>query len=160
MNCRMSWPDLACASAAIVSRSLSPFEVMKSIVMSTFSLAAHSRQSCSSGSFAVRHPVVPEAAGELAGRIGAANEGRRQRGRGKRRRLQDRAPRQQCPMSYRFASSIGVYEEFPSSIDVLAAIDEDLRRGDVGGVLAAQEKYRARDVFGLAEPVERDARQQ
>src|SRR5258708_7045341 len=38
----MSWPDWAWASAAVVSRSLLPCEVMKSIVMSTFSFSAHS----------------------------------------------------------------------------------------------------------------------
>src|SRR5882757_2519268 len=38
----MSWPDLACASAAVVSRSLLPCDVMKSIVTSTFSFSAHS----------------------------------------------------------------------------------------------------------------------
>src|SRR5262245_60509997 len=38
----MSWPDLACASAAPVSRSLLPCVVMKSTWTSTFSLAAHS----------------------------------------------------------------------------------------------------------------------
>src|SRR6266567_4844807 len=38
----MSWPDLACASAAPVSSSLLPCEVMKSMLTSTFSLAAHS----------------------------------------------------------------------------------------------------------------------
>src|SRR6185369_7326136 len=38
----MSWPDLACASAAPVSSSLLPCEVMKSTWTSTFSLAAHS----------------------------------------------------------------------------------------------------------------------
>jgi hypothetical protein len=49
---RMSWPDLACSSAAPVSISLSPCEVMKSIFSSTFSLSAHSRQSLLSMSFA------------------------------------------------------------------------------------------------------------
>ena len=39
---RMSWPDLACASAAVVSSSLLPCEVMKSILTSTFSFSAHS----------------------------------------------------------------------------------------------------------------------
>src|SRR5260370_41122162 len=53
VNCNTSWPDLACASAAIVNRSLSPLDVMKSTVISTFSFAAHSRQSCSSGGVAV-----------------------------------------------------------------------------------------------------------
>src|SRR6478752_4300650 len=38
----MSWPDLACDSAAPVSRSLLPCEVMKSIWTSTFSFSAHS----------------------------------------------------------------------------------------------------------------------
>src|SRR5882724_4742774 len=38
----MSWPDLACASAAPVSNSLLPWVVMKSTLTSTFSLAAHS----------------------------------------------------------------------------------------------------------------------
>ena len=38
----MSWPDLACASAAPVSSSLLPWVVMKSIVTSTFSFSAHS----------------------------------------------------------------------------------------------------------------------
>src|SRR6266478_6812099 len=52
VNCRTSWPDFACASAAMVNRSLSPFEVMKSTVMSTFSFAAHSRHSCSRGAVA------------------------------------------------------------------------------------------------------------
>src|SRR5215467_10057211 len=42
---RMSCPDRACSSAAPVSMSLSPCEVIKSIVMSTFSLSAHSWQS-------------------------------------------------------------------------------------------------------------------
>src|SRR5215211_5068493 len=37
----MSCPDLACACAAPVSRSLLPCEVMKSTWTSTFSLAAH-----------------------------------------------------------------------------------------------------------------------
>src|SRR5205823_2221505 len=41
----MSCPDRACASAAIVSISLSPCEVTKSIAISTFSLSAHSLQS-------------------------------------------------------------------------------------------------------------------
>src|SRR5215204_3960829 len=48
-----SWPDLACASAAIVSSSLSPFEVMKSIDSSTLFLSAHSWQSLRIGSSAV-----------------------------------------------------------------------------------------------------------
>src|SRR5580704_2808793 len=38
----MSWPDLACCSAAPTSMSLSPWLVMKSRVNSTFSLSAHS----------------------------------------------------------------------------------------------------------------------
>jgi hypothetical protein len=38
----MSWPDFACASAAVVSSSLLPWPVMKSIVTSTFSFSAHS----------------------------------------------------------------------------------------------------------------------
>ena len=38
----MSWPDLACASAAIVSSSLLPCDGMKSIETSTFSFSAHS----------------------------------------------------------------------------------------------------------------------
>src|SRR5215831_14867339 len=37
---KMSWPDLACASAAMVSRALLP--VKRSIWTSTFSFAAHS----------------------------------------------------------------------------------------------------------------------
>src|ERR1700681_3505952 len=41
----MSCPDRACASAAIVSISLSPWEVTKSIWRSTFSLPAHSLHS-------------------------------------------------------------------------------------------------------------------
>src|SRR5438067_8591045 len=49
----MSWPALACPSAAKVNKSLSPLEVMKSTVISTFSFAAHSRQSCSRGAVAV-----------------------------------------------------------------------------------------------------------
>src|SRR5262249_42918281 len=39
---KMSWPDRACASAAMLSRFLFPIEVMESIEMSPFSLAAHS----------------------------------------------------------------------------------------------------------------------
>src|SRR4051794_33514445 len=38
----MSWPEPACASAAIVMRNLSPVLVMKSAFTSTFSLSAHS----------------------------------------------------------------------------------------------------------------------
>src|SRR5947207_8856541 len=41
----MSCPERACASAAAVSISLSPCEVTKSIVISTFSLSAHALQS-------------------------------------------------------------------------------------------------------------------
>src|SRR5204862_6332770 len=40
---RMSWPDLACDSAAPVSSSLLPCEVMKSIATSTFPFSAHAR---------------------------------------------------------------------------------------------------------------------
>src|SRR5205823_4587911 len=46
------------------------------------------------------------------------------------------------------------------SIDVLTAVHKDLRRGKVGGVLAAQKEDCARDIFRFAEPVERNARQQ
>src|SRR3954452_19362618 len=50
---RMSCPDLACASAAIVSSNLSPFEVMKSIFRSILFLSAHSWQILRIGSSAV-----------------------------------------------------------------------------------------------------------
>src|SRR5713101_335075 len=50
--CRMSWPDLACASAVAVSASLSPWLVMKSMGRSSFSRSAHSRHSLASGSLA------------------------------------------------------------------------------------------------------------
>src|SRR5207253_3553480 len=39
-----SWPDFAWPSALNVSRSLSPFDVIKSKVRSTFSLSAHALQ--------------------------------------------------------------------------------------------------------------------
>src|SRR5215471_3420611 len=48
----MSCPERACSSAAPVNISLSPCEVMKSIVMSTFSFSAHSWQSLVSVSLA------------------------------------------------------------------------------------------------------------
>ena len=41
----MSWPVPACASAAAVSLSFSPCEVMKSILTSTLFLVPHSLQS-------------------------------------------------------------------------------------------------------------------
>ena len=38
----MSWPDLACDSAAVVSSILLPWDVMKSIETSTLFFSAHS----------------------------------------------------------------------------------------------------------------------
>ena len=73
---KMSWPDLACASAAMVSRILLPCEVMKSIWTSTFSLSAHSWTISSRRLVGAGHPMVPEADRQLAGRIGAAHERR------------------------------------------------------------------------------------
>src|SRR5262245_58046705 len=49
----MSWPDLACDSAARVTSSLLPVLVKRSICTSTFSFAAHS---CTSASEALLAP--------------------------------------------------------------------------------------------------------
>src|SRR5436305_12882188 len=45
-------------------------------------------------------------------------------------------------------------------VKMLAASDEDLGPGDIGGPLAAQVEDGRRDVLGRAEPVQRDARDQ
>jgi len=49
----MSWPARACPSAIRVKRSLSPLEVIRSPVISTFSFAAHSLQSLTSTSLSL-----------------------------------------------------------------------------------------------------------
>src|SRR5438477_4231577 len=52
-SARTSWPALACDSAAPVSKSLLPCDVMKSIVTSTFSFSAHALTAFSVALFAV-----------------------------------------------------------------------------------------------------------
>src|SRR5258706_13805078 len=79
---RMSCPALACASAAMVSRILSPLEVMKSIDRSTFSLAAQSMHSLRIGSLAdgtqwsqKPHTSLPPAGAPGAGGAGEGGAG-------------------------------------------------------------------------------------
>ena len=66
-------------------------EVMKSIVISTFSLSAHSWQSLVKRIVGTGDPMVPKADGELPCRMRAANERHPDRG-GRDRRLQQGAP--------------------------------------------------------------------
>ena len=86
----MSWPDLACASAAPVSSSLLPCEVMKSIWTSTFSLSAHSLISVSVASLALGTQWSQKPTRQLAGGMGAAHERRGD----ERRRQRQRYPPQ------------------------------------------------------------------
>ena len=46
----------------------------------------------------------------------------------------------------------------PGSIHMLAAIDRQRRAGDEIGLVGDQKQHRARDVLGLAEPSDRNAR--
>ena len=82
----MSWPDLACASAAIVSRSLLPCEGMKSIWTSTFSLAAHSLTRALVALLAPGTQWSQKPIDSLPAAPARAHERRRDHGRGRRSR--------------------------------------------------------------------------
>src|SRR6202035_679823 len=130
----------------MVSRSLSPFDVMKSTVISTFSFAPHSRQSCSRGAVAVGtqwsqnpHESLPAAKAPRTKGAAIAVEASAAVFKTVRRVSTDV-----------IGSSTIVPVTSGVSVSVLSAVDKDLCRGDVGGILAAQEEDRACDVLGVA----------
>ena len=79
---RMSWPDFACASAAMVTRFLLPW--LGDVVDRNLDLLLGGPfvDEIGRGLVGAGHPVVPEADRELAGGVSAADIGRGDQRRG------------------------------------------------------------------------------